>query len=224
MRILAIDTATSRGAVALVRIDDAGRTDLLAEAAATVASRHGETLLTLVEEVRAIAGVRPGDIDLVAVGVGPGSFTGLRVGLSTAKGLSLALGVPIVGVSTLAVVARAVPVDDVVVVLDAKRTEVFLARFCRGVEAFEPITGPHDVVARSVLALLGDARPLAVGAGARDPRFQSVLQLPLADVEHDAPSARVLAALAHEELGATGPSDLATLAPRYVRGADVTLP
>lgn len=89
--------------------------------------RHSVRLLALVEESLAGAGVEREDLDGIAVTRGPGSFTGVRVGVATAKGLAFALGVPVVGVSSLAALWRgAVPFPGVVVpVLDARKRQVY---------------------------------------------------------------------------------------------------
>lgn len=107
MRVLAIDTATDRATVAVLSFEE-GNATLLTEASASVDARHGETLLPHVKDVVERAGGGPGSIELVAVGIGPGSFTGVRVGLATAKGLALGLSIPLIGVSTLDLVAEGV--------------------------------------------------------------------------------------------------------------------
>jgi tRNA threonylcarbamoyladenosine biosynthesis protein TsaB len=113
MLTLAFDTATSVATCALVRDGEvlgerAGRaTDVLAEADALLRD----------------ASVAPGDLDLLAVGVGPGSFTGLRIGLAAARGLGLALDVPVAGVSTLEALAAGSP--GAVPLIDARRGEIF---------------------------------------------------------------------------------------------------
>jgi tRNA threonylcarbamoyl adenosine modification protein YeaZ len=70
---------------------------------------QAQRLIPMVGEVLARAGLSYADVRRVAVAVGPGSFTGVRVGISAALGLGLALGVPVVGVSTLAALGIAEP-------------------------------------------------------------------------------------------------------------------
>src|SRR5262245_64923780 len=95
MRVLAIDTSTLAGGVALV---DGGRT--VAEYVLDVRLTHSERLMPAIDRVMADAGWGPSDLTGLAVAVGPGSFTGLRVGVSAVKGLALALSIPIAAVPT----------------------------------------------------------------------------------------------------------------------------
>ncbi len=84
----------------------------------------------MVEALLSVLGLGPGEIQGLACGLGPGSFTGLRVGLATVKGLALALGVPLVGVSTLEAMALGVGCQgEVSPLVDARKGEVFCARF-----------------------------------------------------------------------------------------------
>lgn len=223
MRILAIDTATELGTVAFVEVIE-GRFSVLAEASASVDARHGETLLPHLEDVVKRAGLTPRDIEMVAVGLGPGSFTGVRVGLATAKGLALGLGVPVVGIGTLDIVAASVPGDHVVVALDAKKDEVFAARYARRdgalVRTSELVHGAHAAIAAMLEV---SARDTLVGSGARDTRFGAPPGT-LADPASDAPRAALLAELAARASWNPGPSDLRTLVPLYVRGADAVVP
>ena len=103
-KILAIDTSSMTGSVALCIGDT-----LLAEFLVNLRSTHSERLLLQIEQIFAMTGVTDADLDLVAVVHGPGSFTGLRVGLATAKGLATAAGIPVVGLSTLEVLAMNLP-------------------------------------------------------------------------------------------------------------------
>jgi tRNA threonylcarbamoyladenosine biosynthesis protein TsaB len=98
--LLAIDTATSRVAIAIARAAGEPYAPALAEASWEAGQRHGETLLPALDRLLSEHDVRRSDLTAVVVGTGPGTFTGLRVGLATAKGLAHGLGIPIVGVST----------------------------------------------------------------------------------------------------------------------------
>ena len=102
MPLLALDTATALTTVAVL----SSSSEVLAEASHLDARRHAEALPRLVREALDVAGVAPGDLDLVAVGVGPGPFTGLRVGVAFARATAQALGIPAVGVMTLDAIAR----------------------------------------------------------------------------------------------------------------------
>ncbi len=122
MRVLALETSTLAGGVALV---DGER--LVAEYVLDVSVTHSERLLAAVDRVLADARWAPRDLEGLAVSIGPGSFTGLRIGVSTAKGLAWALGVPIAAVPTLDAMAAAVPwaALPVCTVLQARRDEVY---------------------------------------------------------------------------------------------------
>ena len=137
MLVLALDTSTPATAVALVNDGD-----VLAERSEVAANRHGELLSPFLAEVLQIAGIRAADVELVAVGVGPGPFTGLRVGLMTAAGFADALAVPARGVCSLDAVACAGERDwdgGFTVLTDARRKEVYWARYAAG----RRVDGPH---------------------------------------------------------------------------------
>ena len=102
VNIVAIETATET-------IGVAARTDSGARAAFTLSGRrrHVETLVPALEDVLAQLELGVSDLDLVAVDLGPGLFTGLRVGVAAAKGLAQALGIGIIGLSSLDILTRA---------------------------------------------------------------------------------------------------------------------
>ena len=126
MRLLAVDTSTLTGAVALLEDDT-----LVAESRLNVALTHGERLLPAIDGILAAAGWSLAELDALAVAVGPGSFTGLRIGVSTVKGLAFATGKPTVPVSTLEALAWSLPLaaHPVCPVLDARKGEVYTALF-----------------------------------------------------------------------------------------------
>jgi tRNA threonylcarbamoyladenosine biosynthesis protein TsaB len=126
MRVLAVETSTRAGGVALL---DNER--LVAEYLLDVSVTHSERLLAAIDHVIADAGWAAADLQGLAVAAGPGSFTGLRVGISTVKGLALALGVPVAAVPTLDAMAAAMPWASLPVcpVLQARRNEVYGALY-----------------------------------------------------------------------------------------------
>ena len=130
MLVLAVESATEAAGVALA--DEAG---VLSSATTSRGRRHAESVAPSVDFVCRRAGVSLRDVEGICVDVGPGLFTGLRVGISTAKALGFALGVPVASATSLEVLAEALsawgadPGSLLVPVVDAKRAEVFSARF-----------------------------------------------------------------------------------------------
>ena len=124
MKILAIDTSTPSGSIALLEDDQ-----LIAESTTCIQKTHAERLLPSIKTLLDNIGIKPEDIDGFALTTGPGSFTGLRIGLSTIKGLSWSLNKPVVGVSTLEALAMNIPYSDkpVCPMLDARKKEVYAA-------------------------------------------------------------------------------------------------
>ncbi len=142
---------------------------------------HGEYLAPALAACLADVGAAPGDLGAVVAGTGPGPFTGLRVGLVTAAVLGSTLGVPTYGVCSLDAIAGAVAPDGpLLVATDARRKEVYWARYLDGVRVAGPeVCGAADVPPGAAVA---------AGAGAR--LYADVLGLPL--VGPDYPSATAL--------------------------------
>jgi tRNA threonylcarbamoyladenosine biosynthesis protein TsaB len=129
--VLALDTSA---AVAVSLVTDDGAP--LAARHATEERRHAELLGPMITGVLTDAGVDRRDLTSVVAGTGPAPFTGLRVGLVTARTLALALGVPVLGVPSLDALAvqatrdlGLAPGTQVLVVADARRREVYWARY-----------------------------------------------------------------------------------------------
>ena len=122
MRVLAVDTTTPRGSLAVVTADT-----VEFEVRATTVDGHSRWLVAAVDVALSGLGLEPRDLDGVAVTVGPGSFTGLRVGMSTVQGLALATGRPCLGLSSLDVLAASAvgQAPSIVALVDAIRGEVF---------------------------------------------------------------------------------------------------
>jgi len=126
MKILAIETATLMGGVALTTQEG-----VQAEYRLNVRSTHSEQLMPSVDRVLKASNISLQEIDAFAVSIGPGSFTGLRIGLSTAKGFAIVTGRPILPVSTLEALAYGLPFSThpICPLLDARKGEVYTALF-----------------------------------------------------------------------------------------------
>lgn len=172
---LALSSSTGVMSAAVGRI---GSADPLAATTVTTDRRHAEEISPLVQKLMADSGITLGDLELLVVDRGPGRFTGLRVGLATIKTFAFALGIPVVGLTSLeilAAVARArletaadgpglVSKPDcpspVTAVIDARRSEVFQQVFAVDLEPVgRAAVGPAAVQA-------AQARGVVVGDGA----------------------------------------------------------
>ena len=139
--VLAVDTSTD------VRVGLARDGEVLVRRHVADTRAHLESLVPLIREALAEAGVGVPDLDLITVGLGPGPFTGLRVGIAAAQMLASVRNLPLHGVCSLDVVAAAAGRDDeFVVASDARRKELYWARY-RGAERFEgpPVSAPEDL-------------------------------------------------------------------------------
>jgi len=182
--------------------------------------QSAERLLPLIAELLDEAGWPRSSLDRIGVSVGPGSFTGLRVGIACAHGLSLGLGIPLVGVTSLQAMARAVPESILglrCAILDARRTEVFAAVHQPGPRAVQ-LLAPAALPAGSAHATLSDQVPppvVWIGSGL------TLLAIPatFSSPETDEPGAGAVGLLAEE----LEPADHPPL-PVYVRDAGATLP
>ena len=132
--VLAFDTANEVISIGLGTLDPASQAIEPVATAEVRAHRASNTqLLPHIDELLAEHGIARGDIACVACGRGPGSFTGVRIAMATAKGVASALGVGLVGFSTLDAVAWNAWAADVrgrlLVAADAMRKEVYPVRY-----------------------------------------------------------------------------------------------
>jgi tRNA threonylcarbamoyladenosine biosynthesis protein TsaB len=131
MKLLTLDTSTS---VYSVAISQGGL--LLGEASGGAGKETAARLVPAVERLFADCGLTPAELDGFAVTIGPGAFTGLRVGLAFIKGLAYAVNKPVVGLSSLQLLAMNAAESSIPVcpLFDARRGEVYggLYRFGGG--------------------------------------------------------------------------------------------
>ena len=142
-KVLAIDTSTSRTSVAIIDGDT-----VVFSGFRDGATAHGPSLPALIQEALAIS-----DVDEVVVGMGPGPFTGLRVGIAFAQSFALAREIPVRGVCSLDAIAAQITEQDFIITVDARRKEVYWARYVDGVRVGEPaVNFPADVTGATIHA------------------------------------------------------------------------
>jgi tRNA threonylcarbamoyladenosine biosynthesis protein TsaB len=158
----------------------------------------GRRVLEAVHDVLVAASRELDAIDRIIVGVGPGGFTGIRIGIATALGLGHAVGIPVVGVSSLEAlalgIARARPDATMVApAIDARRKEVFGAIYRVG-DRFEEHLAPHASAPQDLVATISTLESEVVvggnGVGAYDDAFTALGRAALpADSEGNYPKA-----------------------------------
>jgi tRNA threonylcarbamoyladenosine biosynthesis protein TsaB len=128
-RALAIETSGRIGSIAIVQDDR-----ILAEEQFAHGLQHAAHIIPMIDRLCTAARWKPADIEHLYVSHGPGSFTGLRIGITLAKTMAIATGVKIVPVPSVNVLAENAPPEatNLIIVLDAKRDQIFTARFNRG--------------------------------------------------------------------------------------------
>ena len=149
--ILAVETATLSGSLALTRGDE-----LIASASGDPAVSHSNTLLADLDKLLSGTTFKLGDIDLFAVAAGPGSFTGLRIGIATVKALAATLARSCAAVPTLQAVALAGGASETsVALLPAGRGEVFAQLFSVSADAVTALDEPSHISPQKMIDKYG---------------------------------------------------------------------
>ena len=196
--VLALDTATPAVTAGFVRLDDLA---VLAERVTVDARAHAERLTPNVLAALADAGLTMADLDAVVVGCGPGPFTGLRAGMATAAAYGHALGIPVHGVCSLDAIGVRTT-GQTLVVTDARRREIYWARYRDGVRTDGPaVDAPADV----------DPGPARAVAGS--PEHAALFDLPRCEPVYPSPAGLVAAV-------ADWSADPAPLVALYLRRPD----
>ena len=227
MLVLALDTTTRQGSIALAR--DGSIVSMYEGDANTT---HGERLPGDLSRVLGAHALRVADVDVFAVASGPGSFTGLRIGIATMQGLALANAKPLIGISALDALnelARSPSPQplalspEVATWMDAQRGQVFSATYVDGAVLESAIVEkPADILGRWQRE--GRRPRVFVGDGAltyRDlicriePNAHIVLPLP--------PLAPAVASLAAACIELHGPASPDAIRPVYIRRSDAEL-
>ncbi len=216
MSILALDTATQAGSVALI---NHGKT--LQSRYFDSGLQHSQRLFIEIEEVLEASGCSLQSLEAIAVSIGPGSFTGLRIGLSAAKGLCLGSGVELVTVSTLDAVAARLPFArcPVCVILDARKMEVYSALYDMSAGDPQPLSAPQILGLAEILETREGQETIFIGDGTVT-YTEHLATRPwarIAPVSCSRPDASIVGRLAQMKLESGETADLTTAEPEYLR-------
>jgi tRNA threonylcarbamoyladenosine biosynthesis protein TsaB len=217
MKILAIETSTWTGSIAVVDDDR-----LVCELTLHVEEAHSAQLMPAVDYVLKTAGIEPAKLDGFAVALGPGSFTGLRVGMSTVKGLAVAASKPVVGISTLEAMAWQFPYCPSLIcpLIDARMKEVYGAWF-KAIDG--RIARLSEDLVLPVSSLLKDLREDALFFGSGSQRYREEIvriaggHAKLAWPATDGARASIIGFLAVEKMKRGDIPNIDELEPLYVR-------
>ncbi len=219
VRILALETAIQPGSIALLeRAQPVARCDLAKD------SRTTRSLMPAIQSQLAILGWKVTDLELVAVSQGPGSFTGLRVGVTVAKTLAYAIGAEVMGIDTLAVIARQATRPEntpasrsLWSIMDAHRQQLFCAKYQREAEGEWQLARPSHVI--GIDAWLDQVQAGDVVTGPPTAKVIARLhpQAILEDAANFAPRAVTVGELAAEAYQQGRRDDLWGLLPTYLR-------
>lgn len=221
MILLVIDTSAIASAAVIRWHEDEPRGAVLAQFATEDTKSHAEVLAPGIRALLIEQELTGADVERIVVGVGPGPFTGLRSGIATARALAFAWDAPLAGLMSLDAIAWDVlagarpPASDFVVATDARRREVYWARYSpRGVR----LDGPHVAHPDALPAL-----PVyGAGGGIYREKLEAGGAVVVRAFESAQPTAASLGLAAVERL-ARG-EELLDTAPRYLRESDAKVP
>lgn len=216
--ILTLETASINCSVSLFNKDTliAYREDR------SEAYTHGEKLHLFIDEVLEEAGITPNNLKAIAVSKGPGSYTGLRIGVSAAKGLCFALGIPLISISTLLIMTRALPnVQGIrIPMLDARRMEVYSAVFDAHYNALREIRA-EILTENSFQDFVQFSEVHLIGSGAS--KCKDLLTNPVFSFHPEIlPSSIEMGALAYKDYCEARFEDVAYFEPYYLKDFIVT--
>ncbi|OFI46447.1 tRNA (adenosine(37)-N6)-threonylcarbamoyltransferase complex dimerization subunit type 1 TsaB [Floricoccus penangensis] len=210
MKILAFDTSSKALAVALVEDGD-----ILGQVTLNIKKNHSITLMPAIDFLMAQVGLKPKDLDRIAVAKGPGSYTGLRIAVTTAKTLAYSLDIELVGVSSLQAMAKNLDTSSLVVpLMDARRKNVYAGAYLNG----ESVITDRHTSFDDLVPLLQERDEEIVFTGEVDNFIDDISEkLPNARVINDSllklPSAYQIALVGVE----MEPVEIHTFVPEYLK-------
>jgi tRNA threonylcarbamoyladenosine biosynthesis protein TsaB len=224
MIILAIDTSTPTGSVAVLKGDT-----VLAEVAVTSQQTHAKRLVSALDATLGMTDLTIGECEGFAVTTGPGSFTGLRIGVSTVKGLGFATKKPVTGVSTLDALVYQLPSYPHLVcpMLDARKGQVYAALYeCIGHMKWKTVIEDCAIEPQQWLRQIRDVC-LFLGDGAS--AYSALIRETLGDLAYFAPEylnrvrASVVGYIGMKQILDGQIAAVDRLVPHYIRKSDAEI-
>jgi tRNA threonylcarbamoyladenosine biosynthesis protein TsaB len=224
MKVLGIDTSTTCGSIGLIHDER-----VISEYILNLPVTHSERLLDAIDLVLRKARYALGDLDGFAISLGPGSFTGVRIGVSTVKGLAYAVQKPVVGVSTLDVLASQVSPTPYLIcpIIDARKGEVYSAFYRYEELSHLKRVSEYQAIQPEVLFGMSKEPTIFLGDGVKtygDDLLNSLKSFAIfSPTALHIPHGSAVARLGAELLMRREVLDLATFTPLYVRRSEAEI-
>jgi tRNA threonylcarbamoyladenosine biosynthesis protein TsaB len=212
LNLLAVETSTELCSVALLRGGELFVEEVLAE------NRHSQVLVPMIRRLLGRAHLEPSQMDAFGFGQGPGSFTGIRIACGIVQGLAFGANRPVVAVPSLLALAEQSNEGRVIVAVDARMGEAYLAGYARNGDEWDEVIAPRLVDGASLPPLPG-RRWAATGSGfdrhgwLRE-AYRDTVEMRF---EGDLPRAGAVARLASRRFAHGGGMAAADAAPLYLR-------
>lgn len=226
MYILGIDTATRVAGAAVMGADR-----LISEHFIHNLKTHSQKIIPMIQQVMDEAGIKPGDLHGIAVTGGPGSFTGLRIGMSVAKTMGQVLNVPVIGISTLKVLAwNMFRVKGYICpILDARKNEVYTSVYQSVSDGLKELINPSAISIHNLLTELSGYNETVTFIGDGVPVYSETIKKSLGERAafgtrvNSFPRASAVAELGLLQLQEGRVSDPTFLQPIYLRKSEAEL-
>jgi len=209
--ILSLETSTKTCSVAL---HQEGK--LISEQNLHLENSHSSVISPMIQQTLENVGIAMSHVDAIAVSQGPGSYTGLRIGVSTAKGIAYALGIPLIGVSSLHAMSLEVikhtKKTNIYPMIDARRMEVYTMQLdSTGAILREPyaLILDENTFDNQQVVLFGNGSDKCVDLFKEKPNVEIIPGI--------TPSAKNIGALAMEKFNANDFENLAEFEPFYLK-------